>query len=160
MSVDCHSPEKRSIFGEADMTPTCHCDWLPPTKTEANGIVLHYLPSETERGGLLRLHGRRGVSEYIVVEIESGSPAARAFRLVKKGGCTDAGSASEDVLIPVAGVAGDYCTCRGHAAHHHCKHVSALRLVLQSGHLDFGDVPVCEPVKPARDWSGIDAEFA
>jgi hypothetical protein len=99
---------------------TTYHELLPATKSSPhNGI--RWTPSETTaNAGHLLIDTKRTRSEYLVVEFPAHG--GRGFRFAKVAGATDAAAASEDVFLADRGPYAS-CTCRGFAAHQHCKHL-------------------------------------
>lgn len=80
----------------------------------------------------------RGRDVYHVEEIVNGMDG-RAFLLHRTADAIDAGGLEADerygVLIS-RNPGNDLCECRGHASRGYCKHVSALRGLIEAGHID------------------------
>jgi hypothetical protein len=91
---------------------------------------------------VLLLRKERDVQIYTVDEFPVGGPAwdGRAFRLTKD-------STGEHYSCFVARNGQDHlCECRGFEAHGHCRHVDALKRLIDTGRLDHPEAD--RPVEP------------
>jgi hypothetical protein len=84
---------------------------------------------------------------YAIRETEASSQEERAFRLTKPGGetyygvclCGEPDAPRNDDRSPY-----DSCDCIGFEQYGRCKHVEALRALLEAGHLDPDLLPSVE----------------
>lgn len=75
------------------------------------------------------------VARYAVKELsdeEAELANDRHFRLTKEGG----GKFYDVLLADPSGPGYDHCDCHGHSRFGRCKHVDALRKLMEAGHLD------------------------
>jgi hypothetical protein len=103
---------------------------MPGTKQRAKPIITHTLHDlEAARVLEIRSETARAVrSDFYLLDL-SRSDFGRAFRLTRLG----SDGTAYDVCLEADGAT--HCGCRGHEAHGHCKHVTALASLVAAGKL-------------------------
>jgi hypothetical protein len=103
---------------------------LPATKSSTTNTI-RFTPSATAMGGLLTIDTKRSRAEYLLAEFHATN--GRAFHFAKLTSGTDPESESYTVLCVKPGHGYDSCECRGFHRHGHCKHVEAVKAILENG---------------------------
>ena len=108
---------------------------LPATKS-CDHTSIRWTPEATAPArGCLIVSTRRDITTYAATEFPADG--GRAFRLVKLIGGTDRTVGAYSVFIATPG-GGEYdtCECKGFlASNSHCRHVSAMRAILENAEL-------------------------
>ena len=114
------------------MTALQHRPAKPARKPKSRSVCLARVPREG-KAGLLRITvgGRADVYQLVVLASDF-SDAVASFRLFKQTIEPGDEEATYDVLFTKDAAS---CDCRGHTAHHHCKHVDSLAALIQRGKL-------------------------
>jgi len=109
---------------------------LPATKSSRANAV-HYTPTGPDRGtAIIDQKGKGHIGEYRVEEF--ACDGGRGFTLRKLAGGSDPTTESYDVFLPFeetadAGFAWETCDCHGFERFGHCKHVDAIRAIVDRG---------------------------
>lgn len=113
--------------------PATLTEVLPPTKTSPSSAI-RFIPGDIPGTGTLEIQDKRTVTRYAAFEFPCGFDG-RAVRLVKFDG-TPGSDADADAYAVFVGRAGDHrCDCKGHSYTGHCKHVAAVKALLDNGWL-------------------------
>ena len=120
---------------------------LPPSKKwKERHVTFIKVTPPGKLGGVIEIRtaGPKGPAHcdrYALREIHSPTKEGRSFRLTKPGGETfyDVFLA-EDYVFDVF----DSCDCVGFSQHGHCKHLEALKALLEAGHMDPDCLPSIE----------------
>ncbi|HEY2908670.1 MAG TPA: hypothetical protein VGI99_00400 [Gemmataceae bacterium] len=105
---------------------------LPSTKSSRANAV-HYTPTGPDRGtAIIDQTGKGKIAEYAIVEFHADG--GRGFRISNRAGGADAYA----VFLPFeeladSGMAFESCDCRGFERFGHCKHIAAIRAIVDRG---------------------------